>query len=157
MHPVFKQSIQGAKGWDPAYTGGSWQTIKPCTESWSGLGLRYYKGLAWYRQTVDVPAEGQGKRVFLWVGAIDEMAKVWLNGKLVGISPRITFKPFELDVTEMVEPGKPNTLVLCVSNERLDELGTGGIMGPVMLYMPAAGKDAKLENIEEPGKVFPEY
>ena len=28
----------------------------------------------------------------------------------------------------------------------LNELGTGGIVAPVFLYAPAAGKDAKLDN-----------
>jgi hypothetical protein len=29
--------------------------------SWGNQGLRYYKGLAWYRQTLDVPAEHAGE------------------------------------------------------------------------------------------------
>jgi hypothetical protein len=143
--------------WDPDRTGGNWQTIRTSSRTWSDQGLRYYKGLAWYRQTVDLPAEAEGKRVFLWFGAIDEMAKVWLNGRQIGISPRVVFKPFELDATEAVRPGKPNTVVVCVSNETLNELGTGGIMGPLMFYLPAAGKAAQLDNSKPLGKVFPEY
>jgi len=143
--------------WDPKVTGGNWQRIKTCSQSWSDQGLRYYKGLAWYRQAIDLPAEAKGQRVFLWFGAIDEMAKVWVNGKPIGISPRVTFKPFELDATEAIEPGKSNLVVVCVSNQVLNELGTGGIMGPVMFYLPAAGKDAKLENTKPLGAVFPEY
>jgi hypothetical protein len=143
--------------WDPHFRGGNWQKIKTSSQSWSDQGLRYYKGLAWYRQAIDIPADAKDKRVFLWFGAIDEEAKVWLNGKPLGISPRIVFKPFELDATEAVEPGRPNTLVVCVSNEMLNELGTGGIMGPVIFYVPAAGKDAKLENSKPLSKVFPEY
>jgi hypothetical protein len=132
--------------WDPARTGGNWQSIKTSSRTWSDQGLRYYKGLAWYRQTIDVPADAKGKRVFLWFGAIDEMAKVWLNGRLIGASPRIVFKPFELDATDAIQPGRPNTVVVCVSNETLNELGTGGIMGPVMFYLRASGADAKPEN-----------
>lgn len=143
--------------WDPRRTGGNWQPIKTSSRSWSSQGLRYYKGLAWYRQTVDIPAEARGRRVFLWFGAIDEAAKVWVNGRPVGISPRIVFRPFELDATEAVEPGKPNTVVVCVANQTLDELGTGGILGPVKFYLPAAGKDAQLENSKPLGEVFPEY
>lgn len=143
--------------WDPRVAGGNWQTMKTSTRSWSDQGLRYYKGLAWYRQTIDLPAEAKGQRVFLWFGAIDEMAKVWVNGKPIGISPRAAFKPFELDATDAIRPGKANLVVVCVSNQRLNELGTGGIMGPVMFYLPAAGKEAKLENPKPLGSVFPEY
>ena len=128
--------------WDPARTGGNWQTIRTSSRTWSDQGLRYYKGLAWYRQTIDIPwddsesrpTQAVGRRVFLWFGAIDEMAKVWLNGRLIGTSPRIVFKPFEMDATEAIRPGKPNTLVVCITNEVLNELGTGGIMGPVIFY-----------------------
>ncbi|MCX8037097.1 MAG: hypothetical protein N3D11_08655 [Candidatus Sumerlaeia bacterium] len=124
---------------------------------WSDHILRYSKGLAWYRQTVHIPAEAAGRRVFLWFGAIDEAAKVWVNGKPVGISPKSVFKPFEIDATEAIEAGKPNMVAVCVANQTLNELGTGGIMGPVMFYLPAAGKDAKLENAKPLGTVFPEY
>ena len=38
--------------WNPTYKGGSWQKIKTSTSTWSDQGLRYYKGLAWYRQNL---------------------------------------------------------------------------------------------------------
>ena len=143
--------------WRPETVGGGWQTIRTVTSTWSSQGLRYYKGLTWYRQTVTIPPRFKGKRIFLWFGAIDELAKVWVNGRVVGISPRITFKPFELDATEAVRAGEPNVVVVCVRNEQLNEIGTGGIMGPVMFYAPAAGKDAKLQNARPLAKTFPEY
>jgi hypothetical protein len=143
--------------WRAEMVGGNWQTTRTVTSTWSDQGLRYYKGLAWYRQTVTVPQRFKGKRVFLWFGAIDELAKVWVNGRTVGISPKITFKPFELDATEAIRAGEPNVLVVCVRNEQLNEIGTGGIMGPVMFYAPAAGKEAKLQNTRPLGRMFPEY
>ena len=63
-----------------ARTSAGWRTS---SSSWSNQGLRYYKGLAWYRQTLDVPKEFVDQRVFLWCGGVDEKAKVWVNGKLV--------------------------------------------------------------------------
>lgn len=143
--------------WKPDVPGGNWHSIKTSTSTWSNQGLRYYKGLAWYRQTVRIPQKYQGRRIFLWFGAIDEMAKVWVNGKVVGISPAITFKPFEVDATEAMEADKDNVVVVCVSNNKLNELGTGGIMGPVMFYAPATGAEAQLENVKPLGKTFPEY
>lgn len=140
--------------WRPETTGGGWQKIKTSSSSWSNQGLRYYKGLAWYRQTVDVPADADGQRIFLWCGGADELAKVWLNGQVLGNSHGAAFYPFELDATESVKPGK-NTIVICVSNQIVNELGTGGIVAPVMLYAPAAGKDAKLENVRDLKPTFP--
>ncbi|HEX8914177.1 MAG TPA: DUF4838 domain-containing protein [Humisphaera sp.] len=139
----------------PESRGGNWQRIKSSSSSWSNQGLRYYKGLAWYRQTVDVPADFAGKRLFLWCGGVDEKAKVWVNGKLVGISPGAAFSPFEMDATDAVRPGKPNVIVFEVNNEVVNELGTGGIVAPVILYVPAAGKDAVPENVRPLGETFP--
>lgn len=134
--------------------GGNWQTLKTSSSSWSNQGLRYYKGLAWYRQTVEVPKAFVGRRLFLWCGGVDEKAKVWVNGKPIGISPGAAFSPFELDATEAVVAGK-NEIVFAVVNDVVNELGTGGIVAPVILYAPAAGKDAKLENVRPLGETFP--
>jgi hypothetical protein len=152
------ENIGEAVGWwRPESTGGNWQPIKTSTLSWSSQGLRYYKGLAWYRQAVEIPAAWRGKRIFLWIGGIDELAKVWLNGRPLGISPKGSFTPFEMDATDAIRPGERNTVVVCVSNAVLNELGTGGITGPVMLYAPAAGKEAEVRNTKPPHEVFPEY
>jgi hypothetical protein len=141
--------------WRADVRGGNWQRIKTSSSSWSNQGLRYYKGLAWYRQTVDVPAEFRGKRMFLWCGGVDEKAKVWVNGEPVGISPGAAFSPFEVDATDAIRAGAKNTLTIAVVNDVVNELGTGGIVAPVMLYAPAAGKDAKLENVRPLGDTFP--
>jgi len=141
--------------WREGVKGGNWQRLKTSSLSWGTQGLRYYKGMAWYRQAVEVPAELAGKRIFLWCGGVDEKAKVWLNGKLLGISHCAAFYPFELDATEAVRPGR-NTITFCVANETVNELGTGGIVAPAMLYAPAAGKDAQLDNGNRPLKdTFP--
>ena len=126
-------------------TGGNWQRIKTSSSSWSNQGLRYYKGMAWYRQTVEVPAADAGKRLFLWCGGVDEKAKVWVNGQPIGISHGAAFYPFELDATSAVKAGK-NVITFALVNDVVNEIGTGGIVAPVMLYAPAAGKDAKLDN-----------
>lgn len=81
--------------------------------------------------------------------------RVWLNGRLLGISPGAAFFPFEMDATDAVRPGAPNVLVLAVLNEVVNELGTGGLVAPVMLYAPAKGQDAQLENTRPLGETFP--
>jgi len=158
MFQIDPERVGEATGWwRPENIGGNWRQIRTSTSSWSNQGLRYYKGLAWYRQTVKIPMEFTGKRIFLWVGGIDELAKIWVNGKVLGISPKGSFTPFELDATETIRPGKMNTVVICVSNMALNEVGTGGITGPVMFYSPKGGKDAELQNTKPSYPLFPEY
>ena len=128
--------------------GGNWQPMCTKTASWSDQGLHYYKGIAWYRTQVTIPTAFKGRKVFLWFGGIDEAAKVWLNGTLIGTSAKPghglpgmagTFKPFDLDVTAAVRFGKPNTVAVKITNSELNEIGTGGIVAPVMFWAEATG------------------
>jgi len=140
--------------WKQGITGGNWQSIRTSGSSWSDQGLRYYKGLAWYRQSIEVPKDAANERVFLWCGGVDESAKVWINGKPIGISHGAAMYPFEVDATGALQPGK-NVIVMCVANLVVNELGTGGILAPVFLYAPAGGKDAKLRNSRDLKPTFP--
>ncbi len=135
-------------------TGGNWQKVPTYSTTWSDLGLRYYKGLAWYRQAVTLPEGGAGKRLFLWFGGLDETARIWVNGKLVGTSPRSAFTPFEVDATGALKAGE-NQITLCVANLKTDELGTGGITAPAFIYAPAKGEQAELENTRPLRDTFP--
>ncbi len=139
--------------WRPTAIGSNWQHLKTASLSWSDQGLRGYKGEAWYRQEVIIPQNLAGKKVFLWFGGVDEKAKVWVNGKEVGISHGASFLPFEFDVTKAVKPGQKNVVSVRLLNEVVNELGTGGITAPVMFYVPKA--DAKPDNIRELSPTFP--
>ena len=79
---------------------------------------------------------------------MDEAAKIWINGQHLGNSPGAAFYPFEMDATAAAKPG-PNTLVICVSNQIVNELGTGGLVAP------AAGPAAELENRRDLKQTFP--
>jgi hypothetical protein len=116
----------------------NWPTLRTLSGVWSEQGLRTYKGVAWYRTTVNLPAKHDGK-VMLWFGAVDEDATVWVNGKEVGKKPdKNESNPFEFDVTSAIKPGQPNVVAVRAVNQSVDELGTGGIMKIVMFYTTAA-------------------
>ena len=132
--------------WRRDLRGDDWQQLRTKTASWSDQGLRYYKGIAWYRATVKIPAKFSGRKIMLWFGGVDEKAKVWVNGHLLGESfapgpglPGVpkSFKPFEFDATEAVQSGADNVVAVKITNKQLNELGTGGITAPVMFWSPA--------------------
>ncbi len=125
-------------------TGGNWWKLRTSTASWSDQGLRVYKGDAWYRQTVKLGAIPKDAKVFLWCGGVDEKAKIWVNGKPLGESPGKAFLPFEVDATAAVKANAENVVVFRVTNNTLNELGTGGITAPVFFWTPH-GKDHKAE------------
>ncbi|MEA1951955.1 MAG: DUF4838 domain-containing protein, partial [Planctomycetota bacterium] len=50
--------IGESAGWfQDGRIGGNWQRIRTKTASWSDQGLHYYKGLAWYRTELEIPAK----------------------------------------------------------------------------------------------------
>ncbi len=134
----------------PGILGGNWQPMKTSTRSWSDQGLHYYKGIAWYRQKITIPAAYENRPLYLWFGGVDRLASIWINGVFMGTSrePREgipgvpgSFRPFDVptvheDGSSALNFGGENWVVVRIENKSLAELGTGGILAPVMFWSP---------------------
>lgn len=79
----------------------------------------YYQGKGWYRRALDIPAEWNGKQVFLKLDAASKYADVYLNGKLIG-SHAGGYTASTFDITDYISQNTPNVLALCVDNARQD-------------------------------------
>jgi hypothetical protein len=105
----------------------------------------------WYRARVELPAVPAGKKVFLWVGSTDGGVKVFVNGRHIPYiatlkqpdkttrqEPRDTAEgycqPFNFDITPAVKPGATNQVALLCARTFFNELGTGGLLAPVVIY-----------------------
>ena len=64
---------------------------------------------------------------------------------LRGLRSWCGFKQIGIEFERHARAGR-NVVTVCVANDVVNELGTGGIVAPVFLYAPAAGADAKLDN-----------
>ena len=113
-----------------------WPTLATHSASWSDQGLRYYRGVMWYRQEAKILPEWGGRRVMLWFGGIDESAKVWVNDIYVGEVETNGWQPVELDITHAVRFGRENLIAVKVTNMVTNEIGAGGITRPVMVWSP---------------------
>lgn len=116
----------------------SWQTLRTYSASWSDQGLRYYKGVMWYRQHFTLKPGWAGRRLILWFGGVDEDARVWVNDTYVGEFRTNGWQPVEVDITHAVRYERENLVCVKVTNRVLNELGTGGITRPVMIWSPAS-------------------
>ncbi|NIA12823.1 MAG: hypothetical protein GWP08_01990 [Nitrospiraceae bacterium] len=76
-----------------------------------------YVGKGWYRRQATIPAQWQGRRVFVCFGGVYRSAKVWVNGQLVGQHLGYVSN-FEFDVTSFVEPGQDSEVVVLVDSEQ---------------------------------------
>ncbi|MPM10563.1 Beta-glucuronidase [bioreactor metagenome] len=86
---------------------GDWNTQRP--------ELYYYEGTVWYRKLFSFVPE-KGKRQFLYFGAVNYEAKVYLNGTLLGTHVG-GFTPFNFEVTGKLKSGN-NSVVVKVDNRR---------------------------------------
>ena len=129
---------------------GNWRAMDTYSRTWSSQGLHYYKGVAWYRTQFNLPEMPAERPLYLWFSGVDERAEVWLNGQSLGTTtepalglpgiPR-AFRPVDFDITDIVRTDGPNTLAVRVVNQKQNEVGTGGIVGPVMIWSPLDAAD----------------
>ena len=133
-----------AAGWQqPAFDDAKWKTTDVSVDTWAALELMDYYGPVWYRTQVRVPAVPEGKKVYLWVGATDGACKVFVNGQH---APYINAKgekvaeangycvPFSFEITGALKPSADNQVTIIGTRNFLNELGTGGLLGPVVIY-----------------------
>jgi len=92
--------------------GDSWD----CKWDHGAKPLRHiYQGEAWYRKTVEIPADWQGKRVWLKVGGVRSQCWFWVNGKTVAWVDSYC-GTYKYDITDLVQAGKKAVLVAAVNN-----------------------------------------
>jgi beta-glucuronidase len=84
----------------------------------------YYEGTVWYKKSFDVNLPSPNEKVFLYFGAVNYRADVYLNGKKLGMHLG-GFTPFNFEIPQGVLKSKDNYLVVKVDNKRFkDEIPT---------------------------------
>jgi len=120
--------------WKPEFDVSSWKEI-PVPSNWQlhGYGTPYYRNNGYtfqrdwprvlseppknytayserdpvgsYRHTFDLPADWNGRRIFITFDGVDSAFFLWINGQKVGYSVNSRC-PAEFDITKYVKPGK---------------------------------------------------
>ena len=80
--------------------------------------LYYYEGTVWYKKDFNYTLQ-RGHRLYIYFGAANYDAKVFINGNLVGEHIG-GFTPFNFEISEHVRSGK-NTVIIKVDNKRKRE------------------------------------
>ncbi|PTN08492.1 glycoside hydrolase family 2 protein [Mangrovibacterium marinum] len=83
---------------------------------------KYYKGAAWYRKEITVPANWDDKRVVLHLERPHWQTTVWVNDQKAGYQNSLS-TPHEYDVTALLTSGS-NFITVCVDN-RTDSINVG--------------------------------
>lgn len=143
-YQVDKEKKGESRGWqESGFDDTAWSTTDPCVDTWASLGLTTYYGPVFYRATVKLPTVPAGKKVYLWIGGTDGSAKVYVNGRHI---PYVSAKgetsdafsgycqPASFDITPAVKRGDENTVAIIGTHQVMNELGTGGLIAPVVVY-----------------------
>ena len=118
-----------------------WKSIQT-TRGWNDQGFiddagHEYRGVMWYRLSVDVPADAAAKSIWLCAPSVVNEAWVWVNGQYAGHRAHKMpwFRPHavELDITPFVKPGQRNQITFRVLNN-IDVFGASGIYERMFLY-----------------------
>ncbi len=84
----------------------------------------FYEGTVWYKKSFDFTKETGTQRYFLYFGAVNYRADVYLNGKKLGMH-KGGFTPFNFEIPAALLRDKGNFLVVKVDNKRhADEVPT---------------------------------
>jgi len=76
----------------------------------SGIGDTTFHDVVWYRRTLPLPAGTSGKRIVLHFGAVDYLARVWVNGHLVK-EHEGGHTPFSVEITDVLRDGENEIVV----------------------------------------------
>jgi hypothetical protein len=141
----------------PDYNDTEWPTMHVVRDTWSSIGHHNtmtdepsgHSGRMVYRTSQRFGKQPKGKKVYLWIGMTDGRAKLFVNSKHIKyVVPKKTKKheagevldafdgycrPARFDVTKALKKGD-NQFTVLAERHHLNELGTGGLMGPVVLY-----------------------
>ena len=105
-------------GWElgfPPESGAPEALPLPSLSSWTDSkdpAIRYFSGTARYRRTVAIPRTPPGTRVLLDLGAVANVARVTVNGRLAGHAWK---SPYRVDLSDFVRPGR-NRIEIEVAN-----------------------------------------
>jgi len=85
----------------------------------SGVNHPGFYRACWYRRQFDAPQVNPGERLILHFSAVDYRSKVWVNGQLAA-EHEGGYTPFSADITPLVTPGGPQTVVVWAHDDPAD-------------------------------------
>lgn len=104
--------------WAPVPSVGPW-------EQWGVPALADYNGMVWFRREVVLTAAQAKAAARIALGTLDDVGRVWINGKGVGMSPR-AWQPNMFDIPAGVLRAGANVIIVNVQ----DSYANGGMEGP---------------------------
>lgn len=74
-------------------------------------------GVGWYRKTIDIPAQKEGEKVYLYFEGVYNRSEVYVNGQLLGKRPN-GYISFMYDATPHIKYGENNLVAVRVDHSQ---------------------------------------
>ena len=105
-------------------------TVPFCPESkLSGVNHTDFIKKMWYQRSLPIPADWSNKKILLHFGAVDYLAEIYIDGRLVGFHNGGS-SPFVIDISRIAKPGNSHNLVVSVSDDAKSGRQTCGKQSP---------------------------
>ena len=91
-------------------------TVPFCPESkLSGVNHTDFIKRIWYQRSLTIPTDWENKKILLHFGAVDYVAEIYLDGRMVGFHYGGS-TPFSIDLTQITKPVHTYNLVVDASD-----------------------------------------
>src|SRR5450432_775508 len=103
-------------GWRQLNLPHDWGVEGPFDQALPGeTGKLPWSGVGWYRKHLTIPANDQGKQIYLDIDGAMSYSTVWLNGQFVGGWP-YGYSSYRVDLTPYIKTGETNQLAIRLDN-----------------------------------------
>lgn len=104
-------------GWQQVSLPHDWSVKYPLSPNLASATGYLPGGIGWYRKQLTIPADDQGKKIFIYFEGVYNRSEVFINGKSVGKRPN-GYVSFSYDITPFIEFGKENTIAVRVDHSQ---------------------------------------
>lgn len=96
---------------------------------WEKQGYNF-DGVAWYRKHVKIPSSFKTKKIYLYLGKIDDNDRVYFNGELIGLTNGWTQERIYFIPNDLINYDGDNVIAV-----RVEDKGFGGGIyeGPILI------------------------
>jgi beta-galactosidase len=94
-----------------------WSIEAPLSPSLASCTGYLPGGIAWYRKSLDIPADLKGKKIFICFEGVYNRSSVYINGQLLGTRPG-GYVSFAYDLSSYLKYGTPNLIAVRVDHSR---------------------------------------
>lgn len=116
---AWKTDLNDSK-WEDITVPHDWAISGPFIVDGDGdTGKLPWKGQAWYRKNLSIPANQKGKRIYLIFDGVMAFPKIYVNGKLAG-EWDYGYNSFFVEITDFVKAGKKNSLAVHVDTRKFE-------------------------------------